>query len=296
MTLRHFLIAMLVPLTWGFGFALAKSGLDYFPPLLLMSLRFILAALVMVWFVDIPRGYFGRIFVISMVAATLQYGLLFSGLTMMDATPAILLVQSEVVFGVVIAAVLLKEKPTIRQVFGIGVSLIGILTIVGAPSLDGQAIGISLVLSGCLCWAFGQVMVRRLQGALTGFQLTAWLGVMAGPQMMLATIMLDGNPVPLMVAAPLSAWATVVYLGLMMTVIGYSAWYYVLARYPVPMVMPLLLLLPVATILGAVNFLGERPDPLVLIGGGIVIAGVGSVIVDPKMIGKLFRRGNNPPL
>jgi O-acetylserine/cysteine efflux transporter len=296
MTLRHFLIAMLVPLTWGFGFALAKSGLDYFPPLLLMGLRFILAALVMVWFVDIPRGYFGRIFVISMVAATLQYGLLFSGLTMMDATPAILLVQSEVVFGVVIAAVLLKEKPTIRQILGISVSLIGILTIVGAPSLDGQAIGISLVLMGCICWAFGQVMVRRLKGALTGFQLTAWLGVMAGPQMMLATMILDGNPVPLMIAAPLSAWATVGYLGIMMTVIGYSAWYYVLARYPVPMVMPLLLLLPIATILGAVSFLGERPDPLVLMGGGIVIAGVGSVIVDPTMIGKLFRRGNNPPL
>ena len=38
MQLRHLLIALLVPLTWGFGFALAKAGLDHFPPLLLMSM------------------------------------------------------------------------------------------------------------------------------------------------------------------------------------------------------------------------------------------------------------------
>lgn len=290
MTFRHFIIAMLVPLTWGFGFALAKSGLDHFPPLLMMSLRFLLAALVMVWFVPVPKGYYGQIFVISFVAATMQYGLTFSGLARMDATPAILLVQSEVIFGVIIAAVLLKEKPTYRQIFGIGISLFGILTIVGAPSLDGQMVGVSLVMSGCLFWAFGQVLVRRLDGALSGFQLTAWLGVMAGPQMMLASIVIDGNPLPLMMVAPLSAWLTVLYLGLAMTAVGYSAWYYVLARYPVPMVMPLLLLLPVATILGAVTFLGETPDPLVLLGGGIVIAGVASVIIDPKAIRNLLLR------
>jgi O-acetylserine/cysteine efflux transporter len=74
-----------------------------------------------------------------------------------------------------------------------------------------------------------------------------------------------------------------------MTVIGYSAWYFVLARYPVPMVMPVLLLLPVATILGAVSFLGERPDMIVLLGGAIVISGVGAVIIDPSAYAKRQR-------
>lgn len=290
MTFRHFIIAMLVPLTWGFGFALAKQGLDHFPPLLMMSLRFSLAALVMVWFVPVPKGYFGQIFFISFVAATMQYGLTFSGLALMDATPAILLVQSEVIFGVVIAAVLLKEKPTFRQILGIAVSLLGILTIVGAPSLDGQMVGVLLVMSGCLFWAFGQVLVRRLSSALSGFQITAWLGVMAGPQMLFASVLIDGDPLPSIMVAPLSAWLTVLYLGLAMTAVGYSAWYYVLARYPVPVVMPLLLLLPVATIIGAVTFLGETPDPRVLVGGSIVIAGVASVIIDPKALRKLLLR------
>jgi O-acetylserine/cysteine efflux transporter len=98
----------------------------------------------------------------------------------------------------------------------------------------------------------------------------------------------------------------VIYLGVVMTVIGYSAWYYVLARYPVPMVMPMLLLLPVATILGAVTFLGERPDMIILLGGSVVIAGVGLVIIDPSALlaarrkqktltGEGLQAGDRPP-
>ena len=48
MTPQHLPIALLVPMTWGFGFALAKAGLDHFPPLLLMGLRFTTAALILI--------------------------------------------------------------------------------------------------------------------------------------------------------------------------------------------------------------------------------------------------------
>ncbi len=286
MTIRHILIALLVPLTWGFGFALAKAGLDHFSPLLLMGMRFLIAATVLVWFVPVPHGYLRQICGISFIAATLQYGLTFSGLARMDATPAVLLVQAEVIFGVIIAALLLGEKPSMRQVVGIAISCFGILTIVGAPSLEGQIFGVMLILGGTLAFALGQVLIRRLKGVLTGFQLTAWMGVMAGPQMILAAMLFEGDLVRQISTAPMVAWGTVLYLGLIMTVVGYSAWYFVLARYPVPMVMPVLLLLPVATILGAVSFLGERPDMIVLLGGTIVIAGVGAVIIEPSVFTK----------
>lgn len=290
MTIRHILIALLVPLTWGFGFALAKVGLDHFSPLLLMGMRFLIAAAVLVWFVPIPRGYLKQICSISFIAATLQYGLTFSGLARMDATPAVLLVQAEVIFGVIIAALLLGEKPSLKQIVGITISCLGILTIVGAPSLDGQIFGVMLILGGTLAFALGQVLIRRLKGALTGFQLTAWMGVIAGPQMILAAMLFEGDLILQISTAPLAAWGTVLYLGLIMTIIGYSAWYFILARYPVPMVMPVLLLLPVATILGAVSFLGERPDMIVLFGGAIVISGVGAVIIDPSAYAKRQRR------
>ena len=202
----------------------------------------------------------------------------------MAATPAVLLVQSEVIFGVIIAAILLGERPSRRQILGIAVASCGVIVILGAPALEGQWLGIGLVLSGALVWAFGQVLIRRLDGALGGFQLTAWIGVMAGPQMLLASCLIDGNPIPTLQAAPIEAWLTVIYLGVVMTAIGYSAWFYVLARYPVPMVMPVLLLLPVVAIFGAVTMLGEVPDWMVLAGGMVVIFGVGVVVVDPAYL------------
>ncbi|MEK9552959.1 MAG: EamA family transporter [Alphaproteobacteria bacterium] len=290
MTPRHLLIAMLVPITWGFGFALAKGGLSHFPPLLLMGMRFGIAALVLVWFVPLPRGHWRSLTLIALISATFQYGLSFSGLAMIDATPAILLVQSEVVFGTVIAAIMLKELPTRRQVAGTGVALVGIVTIVGAPSLTGQMTGVVLILTGCLCWALGQVMVRRLGDVMSGFQMTAWVGTIAAPQMLLASVLIEGNPLPALAAAPPFAWGTVLYLGVVMTAIGYSAWYFLLSKYPVPMVMPLLLLLPISTILGAVTFLGEHPDPHVLLGGAIVVSGVSAVIVEPAQFRRVFRR------
>ena len=286
MNIRDLLIALLVPLTWGFGFALAKSGLYHFPPLLLMGMRFGIAALILVWFVPIPRSHLVTLFFIAFVSATMQYGLTFSGLARMDATPAILLVQSEVIFGVVIGAVLLGEKPDLRQIFGIIIALIGIIILIGGPALSNKVFGIILVLSGCLIWAFGQVLIRKYTSGLSGFQLTAWVGVMASPQMFLASFFIEGNPMPFLMAAPLSAWGTVVYLGIVMTVVGYSAWYYVLGRYPMPVVMPLQMLLPVSTILGAVTFLGERPEPIVFAGGIVVIIGVGVVIIEPSILRK----------
>ncbi len=282
MTSRHIFIALLVPLTWGFGFALAKAGLDHFSPLLLMGMRFLIAALVLVWFVPVPRGFLKKICGISFIAATLQYGLTFSGLARMEATPAVLLVQAEVIFGVIFAAFLLGEKPSNKQIVGIAISCLGMLTIVGAPSLQGQFFGVVLILAGTLAFALGQVLIRQMKGAITGFQLTAWMGVMAGPQMIFAATLFEGDLVMQILTAPMVAWGTVLYLGLIMTVVGYSAWYFILARYPVPMVMPVLLLLPVATILGAVTFLGERPDIVVLLGGAVVIFGVGTVIIDPS--------------
>ena len=289
MKFPHILLALIVPLTWGFGFTFAKAGLEYFPPLLLMGMRFLLAAFILVWFVKIPHGHLWRLVWIAFIAATLQYGLTFSGLARMDATPAVLLVQSEVIFGVIIAAVFLGEKPSLRQTIGIGMAVLGVVIILGAPELGGQTIGISLVLLGAFVWALGQVLIRRFQGALSGFQLTAWLGVMSAPQMLLASCVLDGNPIPKIMAAPHEAWLTVIYLALVMTVVGYSSWYYLLARYPVPMVLPVLLLLPVAAIFGAVTLLDEVLDPVVLTGGAVVIFGVGAVVIEPNHLRNWWR-------
>ena len=88
------LMAIAVPTLWGFGFAISKAalGADGFPPILLTALRFSVTALALVWFFRPPIKYFRQIFVISVVSATIQYSLTYSGLDGVDASIAAIVV------------------------------------------------------------------------------------------------------------------------------------------------------------------------------------------------------------
>lgn len=147
--------------------------MNEFPPLFLMGLRFTLAALTLVWFVPIPRGQLKQIFWISLVGSTLQYGMTFTGLSLLDASLAIIIIHLEVPFSVLLAAIVLKDKPGSHRILGMLISFAGIVLIAGQPSLSGQLPAIFLTASGAMMWAVGQVMVKRLENPPSGFALTA---------------------------------------------------------------------------------------------------------------------------
>jgi len=268
-----------VPLNWGLGFTIAKAGLSEFPPIFLMGMRFCLTALTLVWFVSLPRGYLRQIFWIALIGATLQYGLTFTGLSMIDASLAVIIIQLEVPFGVLLAAIIFKEKPGLQRIFGILVSFAGIILLVGQPSLEGQLLAIVLTGSGALVWATGQIMVKRLGNMVNSFSLIAWVGVFSGPQMIIASLLIEDGQWTAVKNASWVGWGTVVYLGLIMTALGYGVWYRVLSRNPVSQVMPVLLALPVITMLSSMVLLGEQPTQAILAGGAVVLAGIGIIVV-----------------
>ena len=275
------LLAASVPLLWGIGFTFAKAGLNEFPPLFLMGLRFTLAALTLVWFVPIPRGQLKQIFWISLVGSTLQYGMTFTGLSMLDASLAIIIIHLEVPFSVLLAAIVLKDNPGIQRIIGMLISFAGIVLIAGQPSLSEQLPAILLTAAGAMTWAVGQIMVKRLENPPSGFALTAWVGVFSGPQMILGSFMFEDSQLESLANASWIGWGVILYLALIMTVLGYGIWYHVLSRNHVSKVMPVMLLLPVFTIASSMLFLGEEPSPMIFIGAAVVIGGV-SMIVTTK--------------
>ena len=273
------LLAASVPLLWGIGFTFAKAGLNEFPPLFLMGLRFTLAALTLVWFVPIPRGQLKQIFWISLVGSTLQYGMTFTGLSMLDASLAIIIIHLEVPFSVLLAAIVLKDKPGIQRILGMLISFAGIVLIAGQPSLSEQLPAILLTAAGAMTWAVGQIMVKRLENPPSGFALTAWIGVFSGPQMILGSFMFEDSQLESLANASWIGWGVILYLALIMTVLGYGIWYHVLSRNHVSKVMPVMLLLPVFTIASSMLFLGEEPSPMIFIGAAVVIGGVSMIVI-----------------
>ena len=283
MSLKDTFLASLVPIFLGFGFVIAKPAMEYFPPLLLMGLRFTFAASILIWWFPIPRGYLKKIFIASLVANTLQYSITYTGLNMIDASAAVLLVQMEVPFGVLFAYFMLKEKPTTRSLIGISIALIGVYILIGSPNLDGKFIGAALVITGSGIWAFGQVLIKPLSKEINPLALVAWLALFSGPILITLSAIFDGNTINYFKTASLDSWIIAIYLGFIMQPITYGCFYYVLKNNPVYKVLPIVTMgIPLTGLLAAIFLLGEEPTAQLYIGGTIILLGVVMIVFGHK--------------
>ena len=275
MNIKDTLVASLVPIFLGFGFVIAKPAFESFPPILLMGIRFTFAASLLIWWFPIPKGYLKRIFAASLVANTLQYSITYTGLDLIDASSAVLLVQMEVPFGVIFAYFMLKEKPTIRALIGIAIAFVGVYILTGSPNLDGKFIGIGLTILGSAVWALGQVMVKPLSKEINPLTLVAWLGLFSGPILITLSAIFDGNPINYFKSATFEVWMIAIYLGFIMQPITYGCFYYVLKNNPMYKVLPIVTMgIPPTGLLAAIFLLGEEPTKELFIGGIIIIIGV----------------------
>jgi O-acetylserine/cysteine efflux transporter len=279
MAFHHLLMALAVPVIWGMGLVFAKAALDFFPPILLVAFRFGVTALALVWFVKPPWHLMGKIMVIALVSVVIQYSFTFTALKHLDASVTVLFIQVEVPILILLGAVFLGERPSRRKLAGIALAFIGVSLIAGDPQLKGAYQPLFLLLVGVTTWAIGQVMIRQL-GAVGGFTLIAWVAMLSTPQLFVASWVLEENHWQLIREANWVVWGTVVYLGLVMTALGYGIWYHLLGRYPVNQVAPFLLLLPVTSVIGSVVVLDETLSLAVAIGGAVVIAGVAFIVLE----------------
>ncbi|NCX07619.1 MAG: EamA family transporter [Rhodobacteraceae bacterium] len=258
-TPKQTIMALFVPLLWGLGFVFAKGAINHFPPILLMAFRFSLTALVLVWFTPLPFGKFFQLFKIAIVAAAIQYSLTFTGVKGLEAGLASIIVQLEVPFLVILGALFLREKPGYKKWIGIAISFVGVAT-----------------------WALGQVMIRKLKD-VSGMQVTAWIAVFAAPQLFfMSAIFEDGQVEAIRTATPL-VWWTVLYLGLIMTCLGYYFWNTLIRHHDVSKVAPFLLLLPVFSVLGGNVFLGETITIEKFYGGVTILLGIGVITINARL-------------
>ena len=282
MSLKDTFLALLVPIVLGFGFVIAKPAMDSFPPILLNGLRWSISGLIMFYFFPFPKKYFKKMIIISFVGCTLQYGLSYNGLNMISGTSATLFVQAEIPFGILIAVFLLREKVPIKNIIGLIIAFLGIFILSGNPDLEGKMLGVVFILTAAFLWSFAQVIAKDVSEKIGGLALTAWLGIFAGPQAILASFLIEGNSFEYIYNATPQSWLILIYLGIGMNVIGYSCWYSVLSRNPVNNVMSVLLLFPVTGLLTSIFILKETPNAYAYIGGAIIIFGVAMILINKK--------------
>jgi O-acetylserine/cysteine efflux transporter len=278
MTTRQVLLALIVPITWGFGYALTKIGMDHFSPLLLMSLRFGIAGLILVWFTKPPWGHMRDLFMVAFIGSTIQYGFTYYGLKGIDVSTASILVQLEGPILALLSTLILKERLGWPRALGMGLAFAGVVVIAGEPRLSESLDSVALVISGAAFWAIAQIMISRLK-SLSGITILAWVAIIASPQMLLISLVIEKGQWHSIVSADLQDWSIVFYLSFIMTVIGYSIWYHLLRICDVSKLSPFLMLLPVSSIIAGIVLLEEQFTLTMGIGGLLIMAGVASTLL-----------------
>ena len=292
MNRKDLAIALLVVTVWGANFTVIRLGLDGLPPLLLASVRFLLAAFPAVFIIRRPAVGLGHVVAYGLTVGVGQFGFLFYAIAIgMPAGVASVALQSQVFFTFLFAALLLRERVRPRQLAGLVLALAG-LCLVG--DLTGRTAAISpaallLTLIAAAFWGMSNIVVRQAAAAATAcgqrldmLSLVVWSALIPPVPLFLLSLVFES---PATIASSLAdldgkSVFAVAYLAFGATLFGYGAWSSLLSRHPANRVAPLSLLVPVTGLITARVILAEHLtvtqwSGCLLVVAGLVVASIG---------------------
>ena len=276
MTPRHVALAVIVAALWGFNFVAARLALGHFPPLLLATLRFTVAALPAV-FLPRPRVKWRRMIAIAASLFIGQFAFLFCGMQAgMPPGLASVLTQLQAVVTMLLAVLFLHETPRVRQIAGLALATLGLACVGATVGSNGvTVIGLLLTLAAATSWAIGNVLLRGV-GTTDMLPLVVWLSVIPPLPLLVLSVVIEGPAAILGVVGP-GAWIGVLgvlYMALAATLGGYALWGHLLKLYPASAVAPFGLLVPVFGLLFARVTVDEHVDGLRVVGIALLACGM----------------------
>lgn len=279
MKLRDVLLAVLATIIWGFSFVAIKVGLDSFSAPQLTALRFMVAALP-VLFVPRPAISWPMLIMISTTLFSGQFLFLFFAFKFgMPPGLASVTAQSQVFFTILLAAIFLGDHPRLRQYIGIVIAVAGLVVIGFTIGGDLTMTGLLLALAGSFSWGIGNVLTKHVKDAAI-FPLVIWCSLLA-PIPALVFSAFDSAP-SLVAALAHASWGSilsVIYIGTIGTVLVYAIWGSLLRRYPTSLVAPFALLVPGTAIASTMLVFGEVFGFLRYVGMALILVGLAVIVL-----------------
>ena len=137
-------------------------------------------------------------------------------------------------------------------------------------------IPIVIGLVAALAWAGCTVLARRTRG-VSPFTMQGLLAVGTAPVMVLGSLMFERDQLEAMSRAGPLVWASVVWAGLVSSIVATGLLFWLVQRREAGRVTPYLLATPLVSCAIGVGFLGDVLTPQIIVGGLIAMAGVALV-------------------
>jgi drug/metabolite transporter (DMT)-like permease len=266
-----------VYLIWGSTYLFIAITVETIPPLLAVSTRFILAGAIMAAVVHARGGSLRisrRAFLSCALIGCLLPGanaVLFYAERDVPTGLASLLIAS-VPLWVVVMRLAWRERLPPTALVGVGVGFAGVALLL-QPSGGATALGVSLCIVSAVMWSAGSVLSARLEMPSDPFAATTYEMLCGGIAMLPFGLLSVGSVSPS--TASMLAWLYLVTIG---SVVGFTAYTWLLAHAPLSTVSTYAYVNPVVAILLGVVFLGENLSTRILIGAAIVVLAVAVVV------------------
>lgn len=274
---RDRLLALVVPVIWGLNFVVIDEGLgDDMPPLLFLALRFVFVAFPALLFVPKPDLPWRTILAIGGFMSLGQFSLLYLALDLgMPAGLASLVLQAQVMVTILLAWAFLGERATRAQLVGVAVGTAGLVLVAAAHGARAPILPLLVTVGAATSWAIGNVLSRAARVA-SGLSLVVWSALVVPLPCLALSLAIDG---PGQVGDALTgidgiAIASTAYTVIGASLIGYTIFNGLLARYPAADVVPFILLVPPVGIASAWALQGEVPTALEGVGAVVMMGGV----------------------
>ncbi len=274
--------ACLVTFLWSSSYVLVKIGLTQVTPLTLVSLRYVVASVFLVPFA-LSRGEAAiladrktllKMVFLGLFGYTIAQGLQCVGLFYLPAVSVTFILNFTPVIVLILGVVFLREYPTLLQLGGMGLVLLGAYLFFNAPLSGSSLLGVLITLISGIGWATYLVSVRLLfvNEKINPLGLTAFSMGLGTIALSLAAYYIEG-----LAGISLTSWAIVFWLGVVNTAFAFFLWNHALQRLEAFEISVLqnTMLVQIAILSGI--FLGEQLTVMKVIPMALVF--VGALIV-----------------
>jgi len=268
---------------WGGMYVVSDLVLQVLPPFTLLSLRILLALLVLLplhrrqrhpWPAAAARR---RLLAVGMVGIGLSLGAQFVGTDLSTAINGALVTSASPAFVVLFAVILLREKLTLRRLLAIVLASSGLLVILepGAADFGSETfLGDVFLALAALTWGLYSVLVRRVSTEPPLATLTVTLFALFGGLLVaLPVSLIELSQIPI---GPLDSGLVlgILYLGLISTALALLLWNRAFALVPATVASLFFFAQPLSGAVLATLFLGQRMTVALWLGGALILVAV----------------------
>lgn len=286
----HIFLATVVAIIWGLAYVATKTALGSFSPSQLTVLRFLIACAPAL-LLPRPKVPVQMLIAIGLTMFTGQFLLQFFGIANgMPPGLASVVSQTQGMFTVMLAVLVLRERPTFRQWIGMISGLVGLAMISMTVGNGLTGLGLLLVLASAVSWSMGNVLLKRLP-PVDMLHLVVWISLVPPLPALLISGTTEGwSALPhALVTASWLAIASTLYLGLVATVIAYAIWGKLLRTYTAAAVTPFALLAPCVGAVSSAAVFGEQFSALRLAGMAAILLGLAVVVLPFDKLAALWQ-------